>query len=154
MRIRPLGIPLLLVFAMVLAACGGGSKKADTTARGGGGKSLYERLGGRDAIVGVVDQFVTNITKDEKIAHFFANSDPKVVRERLVEQICEVTGGPCKYTGKDMRTAHTGMKITEDDFNALVGDLVAALDTFQVPQKEKDELLGILGGLKGDIVGM
>lgn len=157
MRIRQIG--LVLVLALVVA-CGGGSKKEDTTAGGGDTaagedkRSLYDRLGGKDAITAVVDDFVANCAGDDRIKHFFANSDAKNLKEKLVEQICQETGGPCKYTGKDMRTVHTGMKITEADFNALVEDLVKALDKHKVPEKEKNELLTALGGMKGDVVGL
>jgi len=149
MRIRQLGLVLVIVLSAV--ACGGGNK-GDSTMKGGE-KSLYDRLGGKDAITAVVDDFVNNAATNEKIKQFFVNTDAKALKEKLVDQICEATGGPCKYTGKDMKTAHTGMKITEDDFNALVGDLVKSLDKFKVPEKEKNELLGALGGMKGDIVG-
>jgi hemoglobin len=74
------------------------------------------------------------------------------VKLHLVEQVCAATGGPCKYTGLDMKTSHKNMKVTEGEFNALVEDLVAALDKFNVPAAEKNELLGILGPLKSDIV--
>jgi hemoglobin len=73
-------------------------------------------------------------------------------KAKLVDQICEASGGPCKYTGKDMKTAHAGMGITDADFNALVEDLVATLDKFKVPAKEKSELLAVLGPMKKDIV--
>ena len=73
-------------------------------------------------------------------------------KAKLVDQICEASGGPCKYTGKDMKTAHAGMGVTDADFDALVGDLVATLDKFKVPEKEKSELLGALGPMKKDIV--
>jgi hemoglobin len=76
----------------------------------------------------VVDDFVANAASDDKIKARFANADAKNLKEKLVEQICEASGGPCKYTGKDMKTAHTGMKITEEEFNALVADLVKSLD--------------------------
>jgi hemoglobin len=71
----------------------------------------------------------------------------------LAEQICAGTGGPCKYTGRDMKSAHRGMNITEAQFNALVEDLVKTLDNLNVPAKEKGELLAILGPMKPDIVG-
>jgi hemoglobin len=148
MRIRQIGIVLALVLSIV--ACGD-NKKGDTTPKAG--TSLYDRLGKKDGITAVVADFVNNAANDEKIKHFFANADAKGLQEKLVDQICEATGGPCKYTGKDMKTAHTGMKITEEDFNALVGDLVKSLDKFKVPEAEKNELLGALGGMKGDIVG-
>ncbi|HVF90097.1 MAG TPA: group 1 truncated hemoglobin [Blastocatellia bacterium] len=126
-------------------------------ARAGRQKSLYDRLGGKKAITAVVDQFVANVANDNRINKFFAKtaSDPKrlaAFKMKLVDQICEAGGGPCKYKGKDMKTAHAGMGIAEADFNALVEDLVAALDKFNVPATEKNELLGALGPMKGDIV--
>ncbi|HYP26705.1 MAG TPA: group 1 truncated hemoglobin [Blastocatellia bacterium] len=120
-------------------------------------KTLYERLGGKKAITAVVDQFVANVANDKRINKFFADaaSDPKrlaAFKQKLVDQICEASGGPCKYKGKDMKTAHAGMGISSADFGALVEDLVAALDKFNVPEAEKNELLGALGPMKGDIV--
>lgn len=106
----------------------------------------------------MVDEFVNNVASDTRINSMFAAtaSDPKRLakfKDKLVDQICQGTGGPCKYKGKDMKTAHTGMNITEDQFNALVEDLIKALDKFNVPEAEKNELLAILGPMKGDIVG-
>ena len=145
------------IAALSLAACGGKGKKDDTM--GGGGSSapasgkLYDRLGGKDAITAVVKEFVENqVAKDARINAFFANADIPGLEAKLVDQICMATGGPCEYKGKDMKTAHTGMGIKESDFNALVDDLVKALDKYKVPEKEKSELLGALGGMKGDIV--
>jgi hemoglobin len=120
-------------------------------------KSLYERLGGKNAITAVVDEFVARIAADKRINGFFAKtaSDParlKTFKEHLVNQICEASGGPCKYTGKDMKSAHMGMGVSGADFNALVEDLVGALDKFKVGKMEKDQLLGALGPMKGDIV--
>ncbi|HMG34367.1 MAG TPA: group 1 truncated hemoglobin [Blastocatellia bacterium] len=121
-------------------------------------KSLYSRLGGKKAITAVVDEFVSNVANDGRINKFFTAtaSDPKRLdgfKGKLVAQICQVSGGPCKYPGKDMKSAHKGMGITDADFNALVEDLVKALDKFNVGAQEKKELLGALGGMKGDIVG-
>jgi hemoglobin len=115
-------------------------------------KSLYERLGGVDAITAVTDAFIANVVADARINGKFAKSDPKRLRLHLIEQLCAATGGPCEYTGQDMKTTHKNMKVTEGEFNALVEDLVAALDKFNVPEKEKNELLGILGPLKAQIV--
>ena len=115
-------------------------------------KSLYDRLGGKDAITAVVKEFIGNVVADKRINKFFAKADAAKLQTMLVDQVCQATGGPCKYSGKDMKTAHAGMKIKEADFNALVEDLVKALDKFKVPKKEKEELLGALGGMKGDIV--
>jgi hemoglobin len=115
-------------------------------------RSLYERLGGVGAIQAVVTKFINNVGADKRINGYFAKADLKQLNKHLVDQVCMVTGGPCTYSGRDMKTAHKGMKVTTAAFNALVEDLVAALDTFNVPKKEKDELIGILATLKGDIV--
>ena len=120
-------------------------------------KTLYQRLGGKKAITAVVDEFVSRVAADTRINSYFAvtAADPQrlaTFKMNLVNQICEASGGPCKYTGKDMKTAHAGMGVTSPAFDALVGDLVGALDKFMVPEKEKGELLSVLGPMKSDIV--
>jgi hemoglobin len=115
-------------------------------------KSLYERLGGKDAIKAVVDELATIAITDGRINRKFIKSNPERLKYELVEQICAVTGGPCKYTGRDMKAAHKHMGVTEGEFNALVEDLVAALDKFKVGATEKNELLNILAPLKSQIV--
>ena len=115
-------------------------------------RSLYERLGGQGAIQAVVTKFIGNVGADKRINGYFAKTDLKQLNKLLVEQVCMATGGPCSYSGRDMKTTHKGMKVTTAAFNALVEDLVAALDTFNVPKKEKDELIAILAPMKGDIV--
>ena len=117
-------------------------------------KSLYDRLGGKDAITSVINDFVANVAADKRINARFAKTNIPHLKQMLVEQVCQATGGPCTYTGKSMRDAHKGMKITEADFNALVEDLTQSLDKFKVGEKEKGELLSALGGMKGDIVGV
>jgi len=128
-----------------LAACADNDMKTHE-------QSLYTRLGGKPAITAVVDEFIGNVAADKRINAFFANADIPGLKGKLVDLICQGTGGPCTYTGKDMKAAHEGMGVKEADFNALVEDLVAALDKFKVPEKEKGELLGILGPMKGAIV--
>ena len=98
-------------------------------------------------------KFVANVAADARVNSFFANTDIDKLKGHLRDQICAATGGGCTYTGRDMKTSHTGMGITEEQFDPVVEDLVKALDKFSVPQAEKDELLGALGGMKGDIVG-
>ena len=117
-------------------------------------KSLYERLGGMDAIRAVVDDFVGNVAADKRINCYFAKADVPRLKTNLVDQICQATGGPCVYKGKDMMAAHRGMGIADGDFNALVEDLVKSLDKYNVPAKEKGELLNILGPLKPQIVNL
>lgn len=151
MRIRMLVVAALTTLSLV--ACGDKHKGGGTTTTTApAGKSLYDRLGGKDGITGVVEDFVANVAADKRINTFFVNADMPGLKQKLVDQICEKTGGPCKYTGKDMKTAHAGMAVKDADFNALVEDLVKSLDKFGVKQPEKDELLRALGQMKGDIV--
>lgn len=123
-------------------------------------KSLADRLGGFKAISAVVDEFVTNVGKDTRINKFFAKTDLKNLKKQLKDQICEAAGGfydakkkkPCVYKGKDMKTAHAGMGVQDEHFGALVEDLVKAMDKFKVGETEKNELLAVLGPMKGAIV--
>jgi hemoglobin len=114
--------------------------------------SLYERLGGLDAITAVVDSFVARCAGDDRINGKFGRTDVPRLKKMLVDQVCEATGGPCTYTGRNMRETHDGMEVTAGEFDALVEDLVATLDEFDVPKAEQDELLGLLGPMRGDIV--
>jgi hemoglobin len=115
-------------------------------------RSLYERLGGQPAITAVVDDFVGNVAADRRINRFFANANIGRLKARLVEQICQGTGGPCVYTGGDMRSVHAGMGIQSKHFNALVQDLGKTLNKFKVPAREQRELVAILAPMKRDIV--
>ncbi|MDP9245136.1 MAG: group 1 truncated hemoglobin [Chloroflexota bacterium] len=113
---------------------------------------LFDRLGGKAAITSVVADFRKRVAEDARINAKFARSDMPRLEVMLVDQVCEATGGPCRYTGRGMRDAHQGMSVTTAEFNALVEDLVATLNGFKVPKAEQDELLGILGPLKTEIV--
>ena len=141
---------------MAVAALAGLTATA-WAAHAGHEKTLYQRLGGKKAITAVVDEFVGRVAADNRINGFFKNtaSDPKRLAHfkiNLVDQICQASGGPCEYKGKDMKTAHAGMGVTDADFNALVEDLTGALDKLKVGDREKNELLGALGPMKKDIV--
>src|SRR3989441_8852836 len=114
--------------------------------------SLYERLGGLDAITAVVDSFVARCAGDDRINGKFERTDVPRLKKMLVDQVCEATGGPCTYSGRGMTETHDGMGVTAGEFDALVEDLVATLGQFQVPQAEQDQLLGLLGPIRGDIV--
>jgi hemoglobin len=116
--------------------------------------SVYERLGGLAAIDAVVKDFITRCAGDDRINKKFARTDIPRLQRMLVDQVCEATGGPCTYSGRDMKETHDGMGVTAGEFDALVGDLVATLNQFEVPQPEQDELLGLLGPMRGDIVEM
>lgn len=120
-------------------------------------KSLYDRLGKKKAIAAVVDEFVGRVAADNRINKFFAatagdRARLKAFKGNLVDQICEASGGPCKYKVKDMKTAHMGMGIGSGDFTALVEDLGGALDKFNVGAHEKEQLLGALAPMKPQIV--
>ncbi len=116
--------------------------------------SLYDRLGGKPAITAVVDEFVGNVAKDARINGRFATTDIPRLKGHLVDQVCSASGGPCTYSGRDMITTHKGMGIKNAEFSAIVEDLIAALNTFKVPETEQKELLGLLGPMKPDIVEM
>jgi hemoglobin len=115
-------------------------------------RSLYQRLGGREAIVAVIDDFVGRAAGDDRINGKFARTDVPRLKAMLVDEVCAATGGPETYTGRSMHETHDGMGVTAGEFDALVADLVATLDQFNVPAAEQQELIGILGPLRGDIV--
>jgi hemoglobin len=141
-----IGLVLVLLSGMVAGCSTSGTATAPGTA------SLYTRLGEKPAITAVVDDFVSNVAADNRINSRFANTNIPRFKKNLVDQICMASGGPCTYTGRDMRSAHAGMGITSAEFDALVGDLVASLNKFKVGEREKNELLSVLGPMKKDIV--
>src|SRR5213595_1230877 len=112
-------------------------------------------FGGCDAIAAVTDDFIGRLAADKQLARFLVGrgaDSQKKLRQHVVDQLCEATGGPCIYIGRSMKTAHTGLGITESDWQSTVNHLVATLDKFKVPEKEKGELLAIASSLKPDIV--
>jgi hemoglobin len=113
---------------------------------------LYERLGGLEAIESVVESFVARCAGDDRINGKFERSDIPRLKKMLVDQVCAATDGPCTYTGRDMRETHEGMGVTAGEFDALVEDLVATLDEFDVAKPDQDELLGLLGPMRDEIV--
>jgi hemoglobin len=126
-----------------------------TTAVAQGGESLYKRLGGYDAIAAVTDDFINRLATDKTLGRFFvgASDNSKMRIQQLVkDQLCAATGGPCAYIGRDMKTAHKGLGITEKDWNIAVKHLLATLTKFKVPEKEQKEVATALTGLKADIV--
>lgn len=117
--------------------------------------SLYKRLGGYDALAAVTDDFIPRLAHDPQLAKYFVgHSEDSLhrIRQLVVDQLCEATGGPCLYIGRDMKTAHAGMGITESDWQAAANHLVESLDKFNVPAKEKQEVLDLVSKLKNDIV--
>jgi hemoglobin len=117
-----------------------------------GKRSLYDRLGGYNAISAVVDDFIGNVAADKRINKFFAKANIPRLKARLVEQLCQASGGPCIYTGGDMKSVHAGMGVRNKDFDALVQDLVKSLNKFKVPAAEQKEIASVLLPMRKDIV--
>lgn len=121
----------------------------------GGKDSLYKRLGGYDALAAVTDDFIVRLATDKTLGRFFvgASDNSKTrIRQLVVDQLCAATGGPCVYIGRDMKTSHKGLGITEEDWNIAVKHLIATLTKFKVPEKEQKEVAAAISGLKADIV--
>jgi hemoglobin len=117
--------------------------------------TLYERLGGYDSISAVADDLLPRLQADPQLGRFWLHrGDDGVMREKqlLIDFLCSSAGGPVYYTGRDMRTSHKGMKITEGDWTTFLGHLNATLDAFQVPQAERDEVVAFVQSTKPDIV--
>jgi hemoglobin len=150
MKRRP-ALPILLGTLIVTASILSATVFAQTAAK----PSLYKRLGGYDAIAAVTDDFIGRLLADPKFAKFFAGTSTDTkgkIRQHVVEQLCNATGGPCVYTGRTMKQSHAGLGLTEEEWNGSVQHLIASLDKFKVPEAEKAELLTIAGTLKADIV--
>ena len=145
MLIRPISIAAAL---MTLALLGCATQAPRPT-----GPTLYQRLGGQAAIGAVVDDTLAIAAADPRINRRFANSDTARLRPGLIELLCDRTGGPCTYRGRNMADAHEGMNIRDDEFDALAQDVARSLDKFQVPAPEKDELMRILGQMRNAVVG-
>lgn len=119
--------------------------------------TLYERLGEKPAIEAVVNDFIDRVGSDpritnERVQARLAAIHIPTLKWQVTNQVCAATGGPCEYTGRDMGAAHTGLKITNAEFDAVVDDLVKTLDKYKVPEQEKNELLALLGPMRKDIV--
>ncbi|MCM2355531.1 MAG: group 1 truncated hemoglobin [Arenimonas sp.] len=130
-----------LGLALLLSACASAPRAG-----------LYEQFGGRPGIEALVEELLVRVLEDERIAAQFAEVDLVNLNDRLVEQICAEVGGPCEYTGRTMAESHEGLAITEAEFNALVEDLVDAMDTRGIPRRAQNRLLARLAPMHPDIV--
>ena len=140
-----------LIAIAVLLSCVGAARVASAQS----GDSLYKRLGGYDALAAVTDEFIRRLATDKTLGRFFVGESDHSkmrIRQLVLDQLCAATGGPCVYIGRDMKTAHKGLGITEEDWNIAVKHLVATMTKFKVPEKEQKEVAGALTTLKGDIV--
>jgi len=119
------------------------------------GPSLYNRLGGYDALAAFTDDFLGRATNDPVIVPFFKGLTPpelQRIRQHLVDQLCNATGGPCFYPGRDMKTAHAEMEITPAVWNAFTGHLNETVARFKIGDRERNELVAIIESLRADIV--
>jgi hemoglobin len=141
---------LVLAALLPLAAC--------AALRGGShvpAASLYARLGGYEALAAVTDDILAREVADPVVAPFFKGlevRDVQRIRQHLLDQLCAASGGPCFYPGKDMKAAHAEMEITDAAWNAFTGHTAASLDKFRVGDRERNEFVAVVNGLKGDIV--
>jgi hemoglobin len=115
-------------------------------------KSLYDRLGGGDAIHALTESWVARVGGDDRANGKFVRTDLPRIKKQVADQLCEATGGPCTYTGRSMRETHAGMKITAGEFDVVMQHLGAALDELHVPKAEQDELVGLLQPMRDGIV--
>jgi hemoglobin len=122
-------------------------------AAGAKSDALYRALGGTEGITKVVDAALAEIHGDLRINLFFEKTDMPDLRRLLIEQICAATGGPCEYTGRSMEEAHSGLNLSDADFDAFVEDLVRAMDSQKVPKDLQKQLLGLLGPMRPQVVG-
>ena len=141
MRIR------ILIFAIVLATGATGQEKPRAT--------LYERVGRYDGIATIVDAYLKGVRADPQFARFSGRGTDSLVRAKqlLKDQLCAMTGGPCVYIGRDMKTAHGGLGITDADWAASMKYMAAALDRSHVSRSEKEEFLALIDSMKAMFVG-
>ena len=133
----------LLFICLLLSAC---------SQMPGRDASLYESLGEQAGLTRIVEGMLLNIAKDPRIVRHFANVDITLLRDKLVEQMCVETGGPCTRTGDSMEEIHKGLQLTRGDFNALVEDLIAAMEAQGVPVPAQNRLLARLAPMRGQII--
>ena len=144
----------LVILAVML--CGTFSPESPAQAQSSSAaRSLYKRLGGYDAIAVVTDDFLGRLAADKQMSRFFVGVSAdslRKLRQHVVDQLCEASGGPCYYFGRSMKTVHAGLGITESDWQITVKHLTATMDKFKVPDKERNEILTLFASLKSDIV--
>lgn len=137
---RTLALPLLLCCS--LAACS--SRQPETT--------LYDALGGEAAIAVIVENFIMEIARDERVIDHFEVSNVQRFRVMMNQHLCMVADGPCVYEGDSMVDTHAGMGVTEADFNAIVEDMMAAMDKARIPLGPQNRLLARLATFRGEII--
>ncbi len=139
-----------LAMAAILAGCPGRGGDPDGGAPGGEG-SLFARLGGMDGVRALVDDLASRVAADEQIQHFFVRTDFRRFKARLVVQLCALSGGPCRYTGRTMDEVHRGRRIRSADFEAFMEDVAASLTAVRLSARDRVEFLKRLRAMKPEI---
>jgi hemoglobin len=117
------------------------------------GSTLFARLGGMDGVRALVDELVVRLASDPRVEERFARSDFRRFKARLVVQLCEVVGGPCRYRGRPLAEAHAGLGISAAEFDVFLDDVRAAASAVGASQREREELVRLLRGLESEVVG-
>jgi hemoglobin len=115
-------------------------------------KSLYDRLGGLDAINALTESWVARVGGDDRANKKFVRTDITRLKTEIVDQLCEATGGPCTYTGRSMKETHDGMAVTAGEFDVVMQHLDATLDELNIPKADQDELVALIMPMRADIV--
>lgn len=139
---------LPVIAALLLCACAGSPPRPVAASA-----ALYRELGGTPGITQVVDAFLARVNGDARINTLFTKVDHADLRRLVIEQLCQATGGPCVYSGRSMEEAHSGLNLSEADYSAFMGDLVAAMDDSKVPLAQQNRLIALLTPMKSQIVG-
>jgi len=134
-------VRLVAVSALLLISAGA---RAD--------KTLYEAMGGEPALRSAVEHFADLVQTDDRINFTFAEADMSKFKKLIFEQLCNLSGGPCRYTGRDMRTSHAKLNINNAEFNSLAEDLYMALDRAGIPYRLQNKLMALLAPMQHDIV--
>ena len=138
-----MGILIRALLLLALAGCNSTTEPKDW---------LYQQLGGASGLEQLADGLLREIEQDRQIVHHFKDTDIARFRKLLIEQFCELSGGPCKYSGATMQESHTGFQITEADFDNLVGHLIKVMTEQQVPVAAQNRLLAKLAPMYQDVV--
>lgn len=134
-------ISIALAFALILAGCAGRSED-----------SLYQHLGGQAGIERISDELIAILRADAEIADLFENTDWTYFRARLIEFLCVTADGPCEYRGLPMNEAHSGMNITEAEFNRFVDDARRAMTRAGTPLAAQNRLLARLAPMRAEVI--
>jgi hemoglobin len=146
-------LPVLMLAGCAAPPAHRSAKTDSAQATAGANDALYRELGGKEGITKVVDLFLAKVDNDLRINLFFEKTDHKDLRNLVIDQFCQATGGPCVYSGRSMEEAHSGLNLTDADFAAFVEDLIAAMDELKVPKASQEKLLALLGPMKPQVVG-